>query len=212
MPLAELTAADVETILREHDDRASLGGLVGKRCQLRRVGDFLLAMAPDRVERRRHPVAECDGARLVQQQRLGVPGGLDRPAAHGKDVALDEPVHAGDPDGRQQSPDRGRDEADEKRNESHNRHACPCEVAEGLEDDYDWQEDDRQNSEQDGKSELVRGFLPVGTLDEGDHAVKKCLSGSAVTMTTIRSDNTLVPPVTAERSPPDSLITGADCL
>ncbi len=33
---------------------------------------------------------------------------------------------------------------------------------------------------------------------------------SAVIRTTIRSDSTLVPPVTAERSPPDSRITGAD--
>ena len=33
---------------------------------------------------------------------------------------------------------------------------------------------------------------------------------SAVMRTTIRSDSTLVPPVTAERSPPDSRITGAD--
>ncbi len=34
--------------------------------------------------------------------------------------------------------------------------------------------------------------------------------GLAVTRTTIQSDSTLVPPVTAERSPPDSRITGAD--
>lgn len=32
----------------------------------------------------------------------------------------------------------------------------------------------------------------------------------AVIRTTIRSDSTTVPPVTAERSPPDSRITGAD--
>ncbi len=34
--------------------------------------------------------------------------------------------------------------------------------------------------------------------------------GSAVISTTMRSDNTVVPPVTAERSPPDSRMTGAD--
>ena len=33
---------------------------------------------------------------------------------------------------------------------------------------------------------------------------------SAVMRTTIRSDSTFVPPVTADRSPPDSRITGAD--
>ncbi len=36
------------------------------------------------------------------------------------------------------------------------------------------------------------------------------LPGSEAIFTTIRSDSTLVPPVTAERSPPDSRMTGAD--
>ena len=38
----------------------------------------------------------------------------------------------------------------------------------------------------------------------------KVSPGLDVIFTTIRSDSTLVPPVTAERSPPDSRITGAD--
>ena len=36
------------------------------------------------------------------------------------------------------------------------------------------------------------------------------LPGSVVILTTIRSDSTLVPPVTDDRSPPDSRTTGAD--
>ena len=39
---------------------------------------------------------------------------------------------------------------------------------------------------------------------------RKVSPGRAVMRTTISSDSTLVPPVTAERSPPDSRITGAD--
>ena len=39
---------------------------------------------------------------------------------------------------------------------------------------------------------------------------RKVSPGSEVIWTTIRSDRTTVPPVTAHRSPPDSLITGAD--
>ena len=39
---------------------------------------------------------------------------------------------------------------------------------------------------------------------------RKVCPGSAVISTTIRSDSTVVPPVTAERSPPDSRMTGAD--
>ncbi len=38
----------------------------------------------------------------------------------------------------------------------------------------------------------------------------KLLPGSAVMRTLIQSETTVVPPVTAERSPPDSRITGAD--
>ena len=39
---------------------------------------------------------------------------------------------------------------------------------------------------------------------------RKVCPGSAVISTTMRSDSTVVPPVTAERSPPDSRMTGAD--
>ena len=39
---------------------------------------------------------------------------------------------------------------------------------------------------------------------------KKVWPASAVMRTTIRSESTVVPPVTAERSPPDSRMTGAD--
>ena len=36
------------------------------------------------------------------------------------------------------------------------------------------------------------------------------MPGAAVTFTLIQSESTVVPPVTAERSPPDSRMTGAD--
>ena len=39
---------------------------------------------------------------LVEQQRVHVAGRLDGPARHGQHVALHQPVHAGDADGRQQ--------------------------------------------------------------------------------------------------------------
>ena len=67
------------------------------------------------------PVAEGDRAGLVEQQRRHVAGGLDGAARHGEDVALDEPVHAGDADGGQQRADRGRDEADEQGDEDDDR-------------------------------------------------------------------------------------------
>ena len=63
------------------------------------------------------PVAQGDGAGLVQQQRVDVAGRLDRPAAHRQHVALHQPVHAGDADRRQQRADRGRDQADQQRDQ-----------------------------------------------------------------------------------------------
>jgi hypothetical protein len=45
---------------------------------------------------------------------LTSPAGLTGPAAHGQDVALDQPVHARDADGREERTDRRRDEADEQ--------------------------------------------------------------------------------------------------
>ena len=78
-------------------------------------------MAADGQELRRLAVAEGDRARLVEQERLDVAGRLDGAAAHGEHVALHEPVHAGDADGREQPADRRRDEADEQRDEHDDR-------------------------------------------------------------------------------------------
>ena len=45
-------------------------------------------------------------------------------------------------------------------------------------------------------------------LDHGDHAVDEGLAGFAAMRITIQSDRTRVPPVTGEKSPPASRITG----
>ena len=78
-------------------------------------------VATDGEEVRRHPVAQGDGARLVQQQRLHVAGRLHGPAAHGEHVALDQAVHAGDADGREQGADGGRDQADQQGDQDDHR-------------------------------------------------------------------------------------------
>ena len=60
------------------------------------------------------PVAERDGAGLVEQQRVDVAGRLHGAAGHGEHVVPHQAVHAGDADGREQPADGGRDEADEQ--------------------------------------------------------------------------------------------------
>ena len=73
------------------------------------------------------------------------------------------------------------------------------------------QEDDREAGQQDVEGDLVRGLLPVRALRPGRSCGRGSVSpGFDVICTTIWSDSTRVPPVTAERSPPDSRMTGAD--
>ena len=126
-----------------------------------------------REERRGHAVPEGDRARLVEQQRLDVARRLDGPAAHGEHVALHEPVHAGDADGRQQRADGGRDEAHEQRHQDDDRHRRARVVAEGLEGHHHGDEDDGQHGQQDGEGDLVGGLLAVGPFHQGDHAVEE---------------------------------------
>ena len=73
----EVTAANAVFLLGQHHDRTALRGFVGERRQLRRVRQFLLSHAGDRLELRRLPVAERDSAGLVEKERVDVAGGLD---------------------------------------------------------------------------------------------------------------------------------------
>ena len=145
----------------------------------------------ERHEVGRLPVAQRDGAGLVQQQRVDVAGGFDRAARHGQHVALHQPVHAGDADRRQQRADRGGDQADQQR---HHHDAGDAVAVErlgvrdagvvGLGEDgqrlqgrHREHEDDGQRGQQDVQRDLVRRLLPVGALDEGDHPVDEALAG-----------------------------------
>ena len=75
----------------------------------------------DGQELHRLPVAQRDGAGLVEQQGVDVARRLHGLAAHGQHVVLHHAVHAGDADGRKQAADGRRDQADQQRNQ--NRHA-----------------------------------------------------------------------------------------
>ena len=72
------------------------------------------------------------------------------------------------------------------------------------------QEGDGEPGEQNVQRDLVRRLALLRAFDEGDHAVEGHFPGSWVTSMTSLSESTVVPPVTAERSPPDSRMTGAD--
>jgi len=100
--------------LRQHHDGAALRRFVGHRCDQGDLGQFLFGMAVHRDKGHRLPIAQGDGAGLVEQHDVDVAGGLDGPAGQGDDVFLKEPVHPGDADGGQQGGDRGRGQTDEE--------------------------------------------------------------------------------------------------
>ena len=77
-------------------------------------------------------------------------------------------------------------------------------------DDDDGDEDDGQHGEQDREAISLGVFWRLAPSTRVIIRSKKVCPRSAVIRTTMRSESTLVPPVTAERSPPDSRITGAD--
>ncbi|MBX9360288.1 hypothetical protein K4G64_03445 [Streptomyces sp. WAC04114] len=76
--LALVALAQPVLLLGENHDGAAFGCLVGQRRELRRVGHLRLGRAAHGHELGGLPVAQGDGAGLVQQQRRDVTGGLDR--------------------------------------------------------------------------------------------------------------------------------------
>ena len=159
------------------------------------------------------PVAQRDGAGLVEQQRVDVAGGLDRAARHGQHVALHQPVHAGDADGRQQRADRRRDQADQQRDHHDagdavavERQACPgrrgCSALEKIASGC-------RVATANTKmivSAASRMFSAISfgvfcRLAPSTSAIIRSMKlspGFCVILTTMRSDSTVVPPVTAD--------------
>ena len=141
------------------------------------VSDLGLVDAGRRRDRRREAVAVGDGAGLVEQDDVDVAGGLDGAAAHGQHVEARDAVHAGDADGRQEAADGGRDEADEERHErdgadglarrtgrtaAASRRPCRNTMV--------------RPASRIGERDLVGRPLPLGALDERDHAIEERLA------------------------------------
>ena len=74
--------------------------------------------APD--ERHRHAIAERDRAGFIEQQNIDVARGFDRASARRENVSPNESIDPADADRAEQSADRGRNQADEQRDEHRN--------------------------------------------------------------------------------------------
>ena len=170
-------AAHVIFLLHQRDDRAAFRGLVGIAGEQRGLRGFALGDAGHRNDFGRQPVAEGDGAGLVEQQRIDVAGGFHRAAGHRQHVEAHQPVHAGNADGREQRADGGRDQRDEQRHQDDDgdRAAGIGGVArDGRGREH---EDDGQADQQDVQRDLVRRLLPLGAFDQLDHAVEERRAG-----------------------------------
>ncbi len=164
--------------LGQDHDRSTLRGLVREARRQRGHREFGLGRAVNGEQLGRLAGAEGDGAGLVQQQCAHVAGGLDRATTHCQHVALHQPIHPGDPDGRQQAADRRRDETHEQRDQHDDGLLRVGVHRERLEGDDRQQEDHREPCEQDVQRDLVRRLLSIGALDEQDHAVEERLAGA----------------------------------
>src|SRR6201993_4389551 len=85
---AQLAPAQPIFLLREHNDRATLGSFVRKRRKLGRICELLFSYARSGNKTRCLTVAERDGAGLIQQQRVYVSRSLYCPPRHREHIVL----------------------------------------------------------------------------------------------------------------------------
>ena len=169
----DIAAADTVFLLGQHHDRAAFRRLVGERSELRGVRQLLLAHTAHGHEGCRLPVAEGDGAGLVEQQRIDVAGGFDGAAGHGEHVEPHQAVHAGDADGRQQRADGGRNERHEQRHDHHDGDRATGVGGEARYGRRGEHEDDGHARKENVERDLVRRLLTLGAFDQLDHAVEE---------------------------------------
>ena len=114
---------------------------------------------------------------LSSSKRVDVAGSFDGASGHGQHVVLNQPVHAGDADGREQSADGGGNQADQQRHQHKDGLRRAGINRERLQRDHRQQKDDGQAGQQDVQRDFVRRLLPLGAFDQRDHAIEECLAG-----------------------------------
>ena len=181
--LLQVAFAQAEFFLGKHHDTATFRRFIGERCQLRRVGKYFDRNTRCRMERHGLAVAERDRAGFIEQQHIDVARRLDRAPGRGDHVRLDHAIHARDTDGREQAADRGRNQADQQRDENRDRDRLAA--PRGLnavqrirqQGDAGKQENQREFSEQNRQRDFVRRLASRGAFDHRDHAIEKTFAG-----------------------------------
>ena len=136
-----------------------------------------LGDAGRRRDRRREAVAVGDGAGLVEQDDVHVAGRLHGAAAHGQHVEARDAVHARDADGGEQPADGRRDEAHEERHELDGAHRSRPRTGRTAAGSRPPCRNTRvRPASRMAERDLVGRPLPLGALDERDHAVEERLA------------------------------------
>ncbi len=171
--LGHLTRAQVELLFRQNHDGTAFGCFVGKRRELRGIGEALRLDARRGQKCRGHAIAEGDGASLVEQQHIHVAGRLHGAPAHRQNIALEHAIHAGNADGAQQSADGRGNQTNQQRNQNRNGEYCGRIDAERFQCHTDKQENERQRSEQNGQRDFVGRLLALRAFDQRNHAIQE---------------------------------------
>ncbi|MGY4415490.1 hypothetical protein ACVWW4_007226 [Bradyrhizobium sp. LB7.1] len=99
------------------------------------------------------------------------PAASTRAAGHRQHVEAHQAVHPGDADCRQQRTDRGWDQGHEQRDQHNHRDRAAGIGRIARNSDGGEHEDDGEAGQQDVERDLVWRLLPLGALDQLDHAV-----------------------------------------
>ena len=127
-------------------------------------------------KRRRHAIAERDGAGLVQKQHVHVARRFHRASAHRQHIALKHAVHARDANGAEQAADRCGNQANQQRDQNRNGKDRAGINAERFQRHADEQENERQRREQNRQRDFVRRLLALRAFDQRNHAVEKAVA------------------------------------
>src|SRR5262249_48018755 len=171
--LGHVAATDAVLVLGKHYNGTPFRRLVGERSKLGGIGQLLFGGTPHRFEFGGLPVAQGNGAGLIEQQSVDVARRLDGTARHCQNVKAHQPIHAGNADRRQQGADGGGNDGHEQGNQHDDRNLAAGVAGvtrQGRGGEY---EDNGKPSQQNVEGNFIGGPLPLRPLDQADHAVEK---------------------------------------
>ena len=157
----------------QRHNRAPFRRFIRQAGQQNRFGKCGLRDALNRIKFIRHAVAKGDGAGFIEQQRVHIAGRFHSAARGGNHIEADEPVHAGNADGRKQAADGCRNQTDQQGNQHRYRQVGTGIARQRPQADTHNQKNNGQTGEQNGQRQFIRGFLPLRPFHQRNHPVNK---------------------------------------